>query len=243
MEPNELKGTGMEDDDREVAWAPDKIRMLQREVHILKNILFTDLQERITELDKRLTTETERINDLRERIGWVQDTGGEAQTSTDRVLDALNERLSQIESRLNAYGVPMVKGEYRDRTDDDFSAVIGRDSEHARPLGGVVSQLDETERFVLRGAAERVEKYMTGHFSAATIEGILRALIGEDVPRATILRDGDSGALHGSTEVKVEGHKGWDCAPECKNPEHQPKRHPKRRSDWRDEGEWGERYT
>lgn len=34
---------------------------------------------------------------------------------TDKAVAALNDRVSQIESRLNAYGVPEVRGEYTDR--------------------------------------------------------------------------------------------------------------------------------
>ncbi|MET0416527.1 MAG: hypothetical protein ABW022_10960 [Actinoplanes sp.] len=105
------------------------------------------LRDQVERMSENFTT---KIDEVDRRIkGWMavaeradqrslkleNNAGVVASQSTDRVLDAHNERISRLESRLNAYGVP--EGEYQDRTPeaDEFSPPIGANPEKTGVVG------------------------------------------------------------------------------------------------------------
>lgn len=129
---------------------------------------------------------------------------GDRSEQTDRALSMHNDRISQIESRLNAYGVPEARGEYRDRTrgpvipPGDYTTVEGvrlavtqarKESydegygtgkaealEHARRMDPLFYA--DVEAGVLETAIFRVKRYMGHSFSEATIGGVVQAIKG-----------------------------------------------------------------
>lgn len=114
-----------------------------------------NFERRISELEGRSVFMkshvdlVKRVSALADKIDWIQETEASAQQETDRGVLSLNDRISQLESRLNAYGVPEVRGEYKDQRDP------------AEMTGGVVSsssvERHEYERGLRRGAEKALE--------------------------------------------------------------------------------------
>ena len=159
----------MEDDPREVRWAETHVKQLEQEMDVAHKAVTrvdTDLRtlhKLFTEYKKGADKE---IVDLINRVSKLEHSGpvadGLAQVKnvvslveddlggTDRAVATLNDRVSQLESRLNAYGVPEVRGEYTDmalesppRRAFNFDNIqISGEDQFSPPVGGRKYHLD-----------------------------------------------------------------------------------------------------
>ena len=135
---------------------PEKVRAIDGRV----NELMTLLHEVIDRV-KRLETQTEfetsedsnRISDLARRLNELKDR---TQVEIESILAGHGGRLQQIEDRIDAFGV---------------TPVVSRPSpvEFLERARGV-------EKQALDAAEDRVRRYMTGHWSTASVEGVIRSL-------------------------------------------------------------------
>jgi hypothetical protein len=109
----------------------------------------------------------DRITALESKVSWIQESAGEAQNEIERRVAGLEGHvvklamdLSEATDRLDTYGVPVV-GRPKDVSPIEFL-------KRARGI----------EKQTLNTAEDRVRRYMAGHWSHASVEGVVAALRG-----------------------------------------------------------------
>jgi hypothetical protein len=147
---------------------------LSEEIRIREKVIgdafsrIVNLEAQVERISENMTTD---LDQTKQRVGRLE----EEVEGTDRAVAAHNDRISRLEETARR-GEPI----------EDYSMPIGREAENARPLGKALPIRNAGRRtpwpVALRDAALRVDRYMQGSFSQATIEGVLAALRGEDVP-------------------------------------------------------------
>jgi outer membrane murein-binding lipoprotein Lpp len=193
-----------------------------------------DLDRRVVQLESGIASMSDQVNADRDRLNEAHGRISDIQNNyvTETGFEDLIGRIRKLERRVNAYGVPVVGSsdtmELAKRIKDverfiQHQQGLDPDDEFSPPVGGITPDKAQAvfDDGFKRGANEgfrsgqsdgtaqakrMVREYMQGHFSEATIQGVMRAITG-DKPINTIVRDGDPGALHGSTEVKIERDK------------------------------------
>jgi hypothetical protein len=170
------------DDDREVSWAPKKIRELQRRTTALeeaKDRLF----ELVGQIEARLLKTERDIRELLAMTGYDE----EDEIPDGGIIGYVHRqgaRIQRLEKRMvgtrrvDIYAEP------------EFSEPVGQDSEREiKP--GLVRQIEFERGFTagLIEAASRARRHMEGSFSEALIRGLIVAIRSEVKPS-----DGDPSA-------------------------------------------------
>lgn len=173
-------------------WAESQIAKLGAAVTGLKMNVFTDAGfNRITEVAKRVTAETDRLNELRAQIAAVENRmlGHRERLDNIEASYVTEPRFFDLIGRVRALEASLIKGSSFGSLpiladEENFSAPIGAGLSEREIMDGVEeSQMradaDRKRKIVDRTLAEaekRIRRYMEGHFSEATIRGVVEAV-------------------------------------------------------------------
>jgi len=139
---------------------------------------------------------------LKNKIEWIQESGAEAQAAIER-------RLSELENRLDTYGMPVAQGWASGvRVDENLPSgmmVMGEPDVEKIKQRLVTGEMAVLPDNPLEEAERRIRLYMENHFSEATIGGVVRALWGEE-----------------QAEQKIRDHRFQFTAPDRRHCSYQP---------------------
>lgn len=141
--------------------------------------LIADIMDRLS----RLETEPrlDRIKGLESKVNWIQETSAEVQDGIERRLASIENELAGILSKPLIAPVELNDSEMetiKQRIKTEPMQVLPEPMEPTEFL----ERARGVEKQTLNTAEDRIRRAMTGHFSVATIAGVVRALRGEADP-------------------------------------------------------------